>query len=223
VPLPHLRVATTTILRDASCRCSCPASYSRRPAYAPVIPSCRCLRRLPWPACKAWSCCPLQPVTLRGPKRKAALPTTHPPAVCRLRRRHYSPSRRQSVALLSKRGLVADAIAVLPAIIKLTPAKMLFVASAVVALDIGSDIAASGLPRSPHALAPLMSNLAIHNKLEAGRMSLLHHHQVGIMISYQLQLIPMLGAAWMPTHVLNAAVVVMLVCPPRIFHPYLGL
>jgi len=119
--------------------------------------------------------------------------------------------------LLLKRGLVADAIAVLPTIIKLTPA------SAVVALDIGSDIAASGLPRSPHALAPLMSNLAIHNKLEAGRMSLLHHHQVGIMISYQLQLIPMLGAAWMPTHVLNAAVVVMLVCPPRIFHPYLGL
>ena len=76
------------------------------------------------PACKAWSCCPLQPVTLRGPEQKAALPMTHPPAVCR-RRRHYSPSHRQSVALLSKRGLVADAIAVLPAIIKLTPAKML--------------------------------------------------------------------------------------------------
>ena len=169
MPLPHLRVATTTILRDASCRCSCPASYSRRPAYAPVIPSCRCLRRLPRPACKAWSCCPLQPVTLRGPEQKAALPTTHPPAVCR-RRRHYSPSHRQSVALLSKRGLVADAIAVLPAIIKLTPARMHSVASAVVFLDIRSDISAFGLPPSPYVLAPLTSNLTIHNMLEAGRM-----------------------------------------------------
>jgi hypothetical protein len=118
---------------------------------------------------------------------------------------------------------VVDAIVVLPAIIKLTPAKMLFVASAVIALDIGSDIAASGLPRSPHILAPLMSNLAIHNMLEAGRRLLLHPHQVGIVITYRLQLIPMLGAAWMPTHVLSAAIIVMLVCPPWIFPPYLGL
>jgi hypothetical protein len=82
--------------------------------------------------------------------------------------------------LLSKGGLKVDAIVISPATIKLAPAGTLSAVSVAVVQGIGSAIAAFDPPMLRRVPAPLLSNLANINMLEAGRMSLLCLQHVGL-------------------------------------------
>jgi hypothetical protein len=105
----------------------------------------------------------------------------HPRAATSIRHQHR-PNHRWSRALLSKGGLEVDAIVVSPATIKLAPARTLYAVSVAVVWGIGSAIAAFDPPMLRHIPAPLLSNLASINMLEAGRMSLLCLQHVGLML-----------------------------------------